>query len=205
VDANWRVTYLNPAAERLLRDERANLLGQRLDAVYPEVMHSSIGAIYREAFERCEFRRVEAHFERIDAWLDVRAFPHRQGVTFIFRDVSEERELRLKMARAEQEARSQAALLRAVIDGLSECLMVVDRDRKLLLMNAMAERYLGPFAASDMGLPLDDRETLYLADELTVLRLADWPLTRALRGGPSSTKCDSFSAMACIPMASRCA
>lgn len=182
VDANWRVTYLNPAAESLLRDDRPSLLGRTLDAIYPGVMHSPAGAIYREAFERCEYRRVEAHFERIDAWLDVRVFPHRQGVTFIFRDVSEERALRLKMERAEQEARSQAALLRAVIDGLSECLMVVDRNRHLLLTNAMAERYLGPSSPSEMALPLEERDTLYLADEVTPLSLRDWPLSRALRG-----------------------
>ncbi|MCC5874286.1 MAG: PAS domain-containing protein, partial [Gammaproteobacteria bacterium] len=182
VDANWRVTYLNPAAERLLRDERDQLLGQTLDSVYPDVMESPIGLVYREAFEHCETRRIEAHFKRIDAWLDVRVFPHRQGVTFIFRDVSEDRELRLKMERAEREARQQAALLRAIIDGFSESLLVVDADRRLLLMNATAAGYLGPFTTSDLALPLDDREALYLSDEVTPVPLPDWPMTRALEG-----------------------
>lgn len=182
VDAKWRVTYVNRAAEQLLRDDRSQLLGESLDAVYPGVMASPIGMTYREAFERCEFRHVEAHFERIDAWLDVRVYPHQQGVTFIFRDVSEDRKLRLTLERAEQESRSQAALLRAVIDGLSEGLLVVDADRHLLLMNATARRYLGPFTESDMALPLDERETLYLADETTLVPMSEWPMSRALEG-----------------------
>ncbi|MCC5888077.1 MAG: response regulator [Gammaproteobacteria bacterium] len=184
VDAKWRVTYVNRAAEQLLRDDRSQLLGQPLEAIYPGVMQSPIGALYREAFERCEFRRIEAHFERIDAWLDVRVFPHHQGVTFIFRDVSEDRELRLTLERAELESRSQAVLLRAVIDGLTEGLLVVDADRRLLLMNAVAERYLGPFSESDMALPLDERESLYLADEVTLVPLSEWPMSRALEGSP---------------------
>ena len=182
VDARWRVTYLNAAAERLLGVERRELLGRTLDEIDPDLMGSAIGATYREAFESGKQRRVEAHFARIDAWLDVLVFPHAQGVTFIFRDVTAERALRVKMEQAERESREQAMLLRSVIDGLSEGLLVVDREGRTLLANRQTFRYVDEAAEASAFGGIEAQDTLFLDDEVTPLPFEDWPVVRALAG-----------------------
>ncbi|MFP4634792.1 MAG: PAS domain-containing protein [Nitriliruptoraceae bacterium] len=88
-DHEWRVTYLNPAAERLMRVERSQLLGRSLWQTLPELAGSRVEQACRRAVatgELSEARRY--HSQSTAAWYDIEVAPTGTGLTLVFRDVS---------------------------------------------------------------------------------------------------------------------
>jgi serine/threonine protein kinase/signal transduction histidine kinase len=76
----------------------------------------------------------------------------------------------------------QALLLGAILDGLSDGVVVADPDGRLVLCNHAAERLLGLSLA---GLTLDawaERQPHWMADGVTAYPARGLPLARALRG-----------------------
>lgn len=86
LDREWRFVYLNPEAERLLTRSRDELLGQEVWEAFPESP-----VLYKE-YLRSVAERVPATFEffypPLDSWFAVRAFPHAEGLTVYFHDVT---------------------------------------------------------------------------------------------------------------------
>jgi diguanylate cyclase (GGDEF)-like protein/PAS domain S-box-containing protein len=91
LDRSWRITYLNRAATRWLRSERADLLGFSLWRSYQGVAGSVLEAPLREAMTERESRQVELFdpFER--RWLRVVIQPTEQGLLLHLRDITTER------------------------------------------------------------------------------------------------------------------
>jgi PAS domain S-box-containing protein len=117
LDREWRFTYVNDAAEPLLQTTRDRLLGRTLWDAFPGVAGSEFEAPYREAMATGRVTSVEAYFEPLGTWFDVRTYPWTEGVMVHFRDIGArkrteaERERLLadaQAARAEAEAANQA-------------------------------------------------------------------------------------------------
>lgn len=90
VDADWRFTYVNREAERVLRRTRQELLGTDMWSQFPEGRGSSFEAAYLRALEHGQTVEVSEFYPPLDAWLEMRAYPSRQGgLTIYFRDVTE--------------------------------------------------------------------------------------------------------------------
>ncbi len=117
LDREWRFTYVNDAAEPLLQTTREKLLGRTLWEAFPGVAGSEFEAPYRQAMGTGEVTSVEAYFEPLGTWFDVRTYPWAEGVMVHFRDIGArkradaERERLLadaEAARADAEAANQA-------------------------------------------------------------------------------------------------
>jgi len=117
LNREWRFTYVNDAAEPLLQTTRERLLGRTLWEAFPGVAGSEFEAPYREAMATGRVTSVEAYFEPLGTWFDVRTYPWAEGVMVHFRDIGvrkrteAERERLLadaQAARAEAEAANQA-------------------------------------------------------------------------------------------------
>ena len=85
----WRFTYLNTQAERLLGRTRAELLGRNVWEEFPATVEA---AFYRE-YHRAVAERVPVTFEAyypppLDAWFEVRAFPSPEGLSVFFHDIT---------------------------------------------------------------------------------------------------------------------
>lgn len=89
VDSDWKLTYLNAEAEKMVRCKREDVLGRLLWEQFPWL----IGSVFQANFERVMAERVAIEFEAVDAsgtiWYDVRAYRSNGGVSVFFRDVSE--------------------------------------------------------------------------------------------------------------------
>ena len=90
VDRAWRLVYVNRAFEELLGVGRDELLGGSLW----DLGRALAGGAFRDELRRAADQRVPATFE-VPApgarWLEVRAFPHGDGLTAHLRDVTERR------------------------------------------------------------------------------------------------------------------
>ena len=95
LDFEWRYLYLNPAAAIQNRRPNAELLGQRMQSMWPEIEHTDLFAL----LARCMEERVAVHGEipfrfhdGSTGWFDVRVRPVPEGIFVLSIDISERKE-----------------------------------------------------------------------------------------------------------------
>ncbi|PSP99010.1 hypothetical protein BRC89_05730 [Halobacteriales archaeon QS_4_70_19] len=94
LDEDWRFTYLNDQARRLVAEttgttyEPGELEGRHIREVLPESGDGEFFSRYREAVETGEPVTFEAEYEPLGEWFETRAFPSETGLSVYFRDVT---------------------------------------------------------------------------------------------------------------------
>lgn len=92
VDRQWRFTYLNKEAERLLQRDRADLLGKSLWNEFPELVETRIYPEYHQAIrEHCTVQ-FEERSPLLGIWLEIHGYPSEEGLTVYFRDITARKE-----------------------------------------------------------------------------------------------------------------
>ncbi|MBC1218821.1 GAF domain-containing protein [Nostoc sp. UCD121] len=108
LDKKWRFTYINGQAERLLQKKQNELLGKNIWEVFPEI----IGTTFYREYHRAILEQVSVEFEEfyppLNCWLQVHAYPAKDGLSIYFQDITERR--RTVEALRESEERWQLAL-----------------------------------------------------------------------------------------------
>ncbi|MEY2576249.1 MAG: hypothetical protein QOF80_1736 [Verrucomicrobiota bacterium] len=89
VDSDWKLTYVNAAAEAIFGRKRDELIGGVLWERFPEL----VGSVFQENYEKAMAEKVAIEFEASDSsgkiWYDVHAYRSNGGVSVFFRDISE--------------------------------------------------------------------------------------------------------------------
>ncbi|CDZ34743.1 Putative sensor histidine kinase with PAS/PAC and Response regulator receiver domains [Neorhizobium galegae bv. officinalis] len=91
LDPDWRFTYLNHQAERLLERSRSALLGSSIWQEFPEAASGVIRQHYEGAVSEGKTADFEVFYESLDVWFSVTAYPGPTGLTVYFRDVTKRR------------------------------------------------------------------------------------------------------------------
>jgi PAS domain S-box-containing protein len=91
LDPDWRFTYLNHQAERLLERSRSALLGSSIWQEFPEAASGVIRQHYKRAVSEGKTADFEVFYESLDVWFSVTAYPSPTGLTVYFRDVTKRR------------------------------------------------------------------------------------------------------------------
>jgi len=115
VDREWRFTYLNAEAEKLLERDRASLLGRKIWDEFPEVLGSIFQREYERAFAAMHAVTFEEYFAPLSKWFEVRAFPSTDGLAVYFHDVTELRHSREALAASEKEFRNLAEAMPQIV------------------------------------------------------------------------------------------
>ena len=103
LDASWRVTYVNRAAEAIRRVSREESLGRSLWEVVTELVGSVFEREYRRAMRERTPGRVCAHFPSYDGWFEVRTYPGTDGgIVLYIDDVTGREEALQRLAESEQ-------------------------------------------------------------------------------------------------------
>jgi len=120
LDRDWRFTYVNAEAERLLGRPREDLQGGDLWELFPAAVGSDFDLHYRRAVDTGELALFQAYYPPpLDSWYEVRAWPSADGLAVYFLDVTQRRQ-------AEEVARRDAerlALLARVTETMSSALI----------------------------------------------------------------------------------
>ena len=93
---DWRFTYVNAAAERLMGRGRNDLVGHVIWEAYDDLEGTPSAINYRAAMETGQPRSFEHFYPPLDAHFDVRATPSDDGISVYFHDIT-------SRVRAEQE------------------------------------------------------------------------------------------------------
>jgi two-component system cell cycle sensor histidine kinase/response regulator CckA len=104
VDHDWKFSFVNREAEKLLGRTRATLIGQELWKEFPELN----GSAFELNFRRVVSEQVAVEFEASDLagkiWFEMHAYSSGTGMSVFFRDVTERKsteEKRLTMSKLE--------------------------------------------------------------------------------------------------------
>ena len=110
LDDEWRFTYVNAEAERILGASRERLLGRELWDEFPS--DSAFEAAFRRVAATREPEVFESYYELLGLWSEVRVYPlPTAGLAVYFRDIGRRRrneQERERLLQAEQAARQQA-------------------------------------------------------------------------------------------------
>ena len=165
-DRDLRFTYVNDQAADLLDADPDVLRGTHLLDAFPTIEDSKAVTACRRALEVQESETVEVFADPLDSWLEIRAFPARDGLSVYFRDVTERK-------RREAELREERAFTESVLAGLPDALYAFDRTGDLLRWN---DRFAATTGYTDAEIadmhPLEfvpDDETGRIADSIAAV------------------------------------
>jgi len=143
LDKEWRCTHVNPQAEEILaplKKSRSNLLGKSYWEEFPDL----VGTAVEKNFRRAVAEKVKVEFEifypPLGSWLQIRAYPARDGLSVYFVDVTE---------RKQDEGATQ--LLAAIVDSSDDAIVSKNLDGVITSWNKGAERIFGYSAEEAVG------------------------------------------------------
>lgn len=152
LDRQWRFTFVNPEAEKLLGRRADELLGTVLWDEFPETAGTVFEQEYTRARDTGEPASFETYYAPLQGWFELRAWPTPDGIAVYFREVSARK-------RAEQE-RAQA---------------VVERERAYAAAEAANHRLsLLADASHRLAQSLEPAQVLQRLSEVVLPQLGDW-------------------------------
>src|SRR5258708_843200 len=86
-DGNWRMTYMNAAAERILGRKRREVLGKTWHQAFPHAVSNPVDQMYQRVMAKRAAERMEMFYEHYGRWFEISAAPVQSGgVAAYFRD-----------------------------------------------------------------------------------------------------------------------
>jgi PAS domain S-box-containing protein len=163
-DREWRYTYVNAAAAKMLGKAPEDLLGKNVWELWPHAADSPFGVAYRRAVAENVPLQVEAFYpEPLNAWFEVRCYPSPEGLSLFFTDTTQrkraEEEIRLLNEDLERRVAERTAELEAANRELESFSYSVSHDLRapLRTMDGFADALLEDYGPQ---LPMEAREYL---------------------------------------------
>lgn len=88
LDRDWRITYLNKEAERLMQRSRNEVLGRVVWNEFESLAGSTLERECRRAMEHGCVLEFEEFYPALGLWFEIRVFPSEEGLVVFLRDVS---------------------------------------------------------------------------------------------------------------------
>jgi PAS domain S-box-containing protein len=111
LDRNFRYTYINSAAEKLLQKSAGELLGKCIWDVFPEAIETEAFVEYHRALETGQTKTFEMYYEPFKNWVEIHVYPTLTGLSVYWRDIT-------KRKQAEERIREQARLIEQTYDAI---------------------------------------------------------------------------------------
>jgi len=102
-DKDWRITYMNPAMERIARRSKSEMLGRSIWELFPDLVGSQLEQEYLRAVRDQVPVEVEWRYQPFQRWLKLRIYPNPEGGVAVYcTDTTEVRKAEDALRKAEQ-------------------------------------------------------------------------------------------------------
>lgn len=95
IDSEWRYVYVNDAAVRQGRESRENLIGRRMDEVYPGIENTEMYSVLKHCMRDGTSRKMLNEFTYPDGekrWFELSIQPSREGLFILSIDITERKQ-----------------------------------------------------------------------------------------------------------------
>jgi PAS domain S-box-containing protein len=141
-DGNWRMTYMNRAAEQILGRDRRDVLGKTWHQAFPHAVGNPVDHMYQRVMNSRQAERMEfcyPHYRH--RWLEISASPvGNGGVAVYFRDITELKRRELATSR-----------LAAIVESSDDAIISKSLTGIIQSWNQAAERMYGFTAQEAIG------------------------------------------------------
>ncbi|MDM9379826.1 PAS domain S-box protein [Chlorogloeopsis sp. ULAP01] len=105
LDKDWRIVYINQKAARKNGQTPEEIIGKN----HWEHWHWLAGTQVEQEYRRAVAEQVPVHFEvpcqPLNTWLEIHAYPSRDGLNVFLRDITERKRIELKLRESEERLR----------------------------------------------------------------------------------------------------
>ena len=99
LDRQWRLVYINQAADRLMGKERVQGVGRVLWDLFPYLLDTPIHAGFLRAILHNEPFHYEYYSNLMQNWIELDAYPSPEGLAVYFHAITERKRMRERLAR----------------------------------------------------------------------------------------------------------
>jgi PAS domain S-box-containing protein len=138
IDKDWKFTFLNGQAERMLQRRRVDLLGKLLWQEFPTTMGGAIERESRLAVEQQRTIRFETFYQPLGTWFAIHVYPTESGIAVYFQDITQRRQ-----------EHAQLRLLETAVSRLNDMVVITEAEAfdeggpRIVFVNDAFERRTG--------------------------------------------------------------
>lgn len=89
LDREWRFTYANTQAQKVLQKTQDDLLGNMIWEVFPQMMKTKFYGKFVKAIAAQESVEFVEYYPLLDRWLEIHAYPANEGLSVYLQDITE--------------------------------------------------------------------------------------------------------------------
>ncbi len=170
LDRDWRFTYLNHEAERMMQKPLDQMIGHVVWDVFPDVVGTAFHREFLRAARTGETVAFEAYYPGLDLWAAVRAHPSDDGLAVYFLKVNEKKAADLALAASEHRYRT-------LFERAGDAILIVDDEGRYVDANEAAAVLFGLARDEIIGKRLSD----FVVDALDGIDIATaWAALRSV-------------------------
>lgn len=135
MDKDWKFTYFNSEAERLLQREEKEVIGKKIWDIFPSAVNTKLYEAYHNITQNLVYQTFEYLYLGDDRWYEVSAYPSAGGLSVYFRNIDDRKAAAEKLQKAFEEKNS-------ILESIGDAFFAVDNNWIVTYWNKEAELVL---------------------------------------------------------------
>ncbi|MGM1057304.1 MAG: PAS domain S-box protein [Bacteroidota bacterium] len=136
VDKNWKFTYFNKEAEKLVLRKESYLIGKSIWEEFPAAIGTPLEEIYFRVSETGKSESFEYLYPGDGKWYEINAYPSSGGVSAYFKNIDERKQVAEALELAYKEKNN-------ILESIGDAFFSVSSDWVVTYWNKEAETFLG--------------------------------------------------------------
>jgi PAS domain S-box-containing protein len=139
LNRDWEYIIVNKNAEKIINMPVENLLGQKIFDVFPGIEETPFFKTYESVMNNRNATRIAESFTHPDGrvgYYEVSVYPINEGILCIAKDITEEKEIEIKLIESEEK-------FRMLFNNANDTIIIIDLEGSIIECNQTAYERLG--------------------------------------------------------------